>query len=174
MNREVLVICEAVREAGGKAMLVGGSVRDHLLGIESKDYDIEVYGLEPARLRRVLDRVATVNTVGEHFAVYKLAFGSDSERFEIDVSLPRRESRSGRGHRGFIIEGDPSMSFEEAARRRDFTVNAILLDPLAGEVIDPFGGRADLERRLLRAVAPETFIEDSLRVLRAVQFAARF
>lgn len=196
MNREVLIICEAVREAGGRAMLVGGSVRDQLLGIESKDYDIEVYGLEPARLRGVLDQIGSVNTVGEHFAVYKLAFpGSGSnggkaaapaggvppggstregERFEIDVSLPRRESRSGRGHRGFIIEGDPSMTFEEAARRRDFTINAILLDPLTGEFVDPFAGREDLARGLLRAVAPDTFVEDSLRVLRAVQLAARF
>jgi tRNA nucleotidyltransferase (CCA-adding enzyme) len=180
MNREVLAISEAVREAGGRAMLVGGFVRDYLLGIESKDYDMEVYGLEPERLRRVLDRMGAVNTVGEHFAVYKLAFadpspkGGRGERFEIDVSLPRRESRSGRGHRGFIIEGDPSMTFEEAARRRDFTINAVLLDPLTGEIVDPFGGREDLARRLLRAVAPDTFIEDSLRVLRAVQFAARF
>ncbi|HYP29156.1 MAG TPA: HD domain-containing protein [Blastocatellia bacterium] len=179
MNREVLVIADAVREAGGRAMLVGGFVRDYLLGIESKDYDMEVYGLDPERLRRVLDRAAPVNTVGEHFAVYKLAFASESkrgegQRFEIDVSLPRRESKSGRGHRGFIIEGDPSMTFEEAARRRDFTINAVLLDPLTGEIVDPFRGREDLARRLLRAVAGDTFVEDSLRVLRAVQFAARF
>jgi tRNA nucleotidyltransferase (CCA-adding enzyme) len=90
------------------------------------------------------------------------------------VSLPRRESKSGRGHRGFTIEGDPRMSFEEAARRRDFTVNAILFDPLTQEIIDPFGGAQDLKKRVLRAVAKETFVEDSLRVLRAVQLAARF
>jgi tRNA nucleotidyltransferase (CCA-adding enzyme) len=92
----------------------------------------------------------------------------------LDVSLPRRERKTGRGHRAFYIEGDPHMSFEEAARRRDFTVNAVLEDPLTGEIIDPFGGRADMEAGLLRAVAPETFVEDSLRVLRAAQFAARF
>src|SRR3989454_7399998 len=191
MNADLLRLCEAVREAGGRAMLVGGSVRDQLLGIESKDFDIEVYGLDPQRLRTVLEQLAPVNTVGEHFSVYKLVFyrpappqTDDSEqslsdhtqqqRFEIDVSLPRRESKSGHGHRGFVIEGDPAMSFEEAARRRDFTINAILYDPLTGEIIDPFGGGEDLKQRILRAVAADTFVEDSLRVLRAVQLAARF
>lgn len=176
MDAEVLRLCESVREAGGRAMLVGGSVRDRLLGIESKDFDIEVYGLEPARLRSVLERLGQVNTVGEHFAVYKLVFhrARTQERFEIDVSLPRRESKSGRGHRGFVIEGDPSMTFEEASRRRDFTINAILYDPLTDETIDPYGGKDDFEQRILRAVAADTFVEDSLRVLRAVQLAARF
>ena len=162
-------------------MLVGGWVRDYLLGIESKDFDIEVYGVEPERLRTLLEEIAPVNAVGGQFAVYKLAFyGAPSvdpqttDRVEIDVSIPRRESKSGRGHRGFTIEGDPQMSFEEAARRRDFTVNAILFDPLTDEIIDPFGGATDLKARLLRAVADDTFIEDSLRVLRAVQLAARF
>jgi tRNA nucleotidyltransferase (CCA-adding enzyme) len=92
----------------------------------------------------------------------------------LDVSLPRRERKTGRGHRAFYIEGDPSMSFEDAARRRDFTVNAVLEDPLNSDIIDPFRGLADMEAKLLRAVSPETFIEDSLRVLRAAQFAARF
>lgn len=161
-------------------MLVGGSVRDRLLGLESKDFDVEVYGLEPDRLREVLERIGRVNAVGEHFSVYKLVFtrsgteGGIEGRFEIDVSLPRRESKSGRGHRGFVIEGDPSMTFEEAARRRDFTINAILYDPLTGDTIDPYGGREDLDKRLLRSVASDTFVEDSLRVLRAVQLAARF
>ena len=162
-------------------MLVGGWVRDYLLGIESKDFDIEVYGVEPRRLRALLEDIAPVNAVGGQFAVYKLAFYDPSaidpqttDRIEIDVSIPRRESKSGRGHRGFTIEGDPQMSFEEAARRRDFTVNAILYDPLTNQIVDPFGGASDLEARLLRAVAGDTFVEDSLRVLRAVQLAARF
>ena len=194
MNEQVLKLCEAVRSAGGRAMLVGGWVRDYLFGIISKDYDIEVYGIDPARLRSLLETLATVNTVGEHFSVYKLAFRSsenisptadlkpgvskpksqEGERFEIDVSVPRRESKSGRGHRAFVIEGDPQMSFEEAARRRDFTINAILYDPLTDEFVDPFNGADDLRQRVLRAVAADTFVEDSLRVLRAVQFAARF
>ena len=156
-------------------MLVGGWVRDYLLGIQSKDFDIEVYRVEPARLRALLEDIAPVNAVGGQFAVYKLVFHNlDGSLYEIDVSLPRRESKSGRGHRGFTIEGDPDMSFEEAARRRDFTVNAILYDPLTDEIIDPFGGAKDLKARLLKAVAADTFVEDSLRVLRAVQLAARF
>jgi tRNA nucleotidyltransferase (CCA-adding enzyme) len=196
MHREVLRVCEAVRAAGGRAMLVGGWVRDRLLGQESKDYDVEVYGIEPEALRAILKKFGRVNTVGEHFAVYKLVGhvptgappseianrqsatvdvpSPNVERLEIDVSIPRRESKSGRGHRGFTIEGDPQMTFEEAARRRDFTINAILYDPLADEFVDPYGGICDLQQKRLRAVAAETFIEDSLRVLRAVQFAARF
>ena len=185
MNSEVLRLCEVVRKAGGRAMLVGGSVRDQLLGIESKDFDIEVYQLEPSRLRQVLEQIGRVSAVGDKFSVYKQVFipggitktdeeARVRERCEIDVSLPRRESKSGRGHRGFVIEGDPTMSFEEAARRRDFTINAILFDPLTGETVDPYGGRDDLKRRVLKAVASDTFIEDSLRVLRAVQLAARF
>lgn len=160
-------LARAVGEAGGRALLVGGCVRDRLTGREVKDWDVEVYGVEPSRLRAILDRLGRVNVVGEAFTVYKL--GSD-----LDVSLPRRERKTGRGHRGFVIEGDPHMSFTEAARRRDFTVNAILEDPLTADIIDPFDGRADIERQLIRAVAPDTFIEDSLRVLRAAQFAARF
>jgi tRNA nucleotidyltransferase (CCA-adding enzyme) len=164
---KILKLARAVADAGGRALLVGGCVRDRLMGRGVKDWDVEVYGVEPSVLRALLDRLGRVNVVGEAFTVYKL--GQD-----LDVSLPRRERKTGRGHRSFYIEGDPSMSVEEAARRRDFTVNAVLEDPLDGEVIDPFGGRADIERKLLRAVSPETFVEDSLRVLRAAQFAARF
>ncbi|HJQ33001.1 MAG TPA: HD domain-containing protein [Pyrinomonadaceae bacterium] len=164
---KILRLARAVADAGGRALLVGGCVRDRLLGREVKDWDVEVYGVEPAALRELLARFGRVNVVGEAFTVYKLGYN-------LDVSLPRRERKTGRGHRAFYIEGDPSMSFEDAARRRDFAVNAILEDPLTGEIIDPFGGRADIEHKILRAVSPETFVEDSLRVLRAAQFAARF
>ena len=164
---KILRLARAVREAGGRALMVGGCVRDRLMGRGAKDWDVEVYGVEPERLRELLDRMGRVNIVGEAFTVYKL--GRD-----LDVSIPRRERKTGRGHRAFYIEGDPSMAVADAARRRDFTVNAILEDPLDGELLDPFGGRADLDAKLLRAVSPETFIEDSLRVLRAAQFAARF
>src|SRR5215216_3512715 len=164
---KILRLARAVGEAGGRALLVGGCVRDRLLGREVKDWDVEVYGVEPSRLRELLARFGRVNVVGEAFTVYKL--GQD-----LDVSLPRRERKTGRGHRAFYIEGDPAMSFEEAARRRDFTVNAILEDPLTDEIIDPHRGLEDMEAKLLRAVSPDTFVEDSLRVLRAAQFAARF
>ncbi len=164
---KVSALALAIRDAGGRGLLVGGCVRDPLMGRQPKDWDLEVYGIEPARLRELLDSFGPVNVVGEAFTVYKL--GS-----ELDVSLPRRERKSGSGHRGFVIEGDPSMSFEEASRRRDFTINAILQDPLTDEVIDPFNGRLDIAGGVLRAVSAETFPEDSLRVLRAAQFAARF
>ena len=164
---QVVNIARVVRAEGGRALLVGGCVRDELMGQQPKDWDLEIYGLDPARLRAVLDQFGSVNVVGEAFTVYKLGA-------HLDVSLPRRERKTGRGHRAFVIEGDPSMSIEEATKRRDFTINAILQDPLTEEIIDPFNGREDLDRKLLRAVSPETFPEDSLRVLRAAQFAARF
>lgn len=157
----------AIRDLGGRALLVGGCVRDALMGKAPKDWDLEVYNLDPERLREVLDQFGPVNVVGEAFTVYKL--GRD-----LDVSIPRRERKSGRGHRAFVIEGDPEMSVVEATKRRDFTINAILQDPLTGEIIDPFSGQQDIDRGLLRAVSVETFAEDSLRVLRAAQFAARF
>ena len=156
----------AVRDEGGRALLVGGCVRDELLGRVPKDLDLEVFGVPAARLREILERFGRVDAVGESFAVYKIA--------GIDVSLPRRDSKSGRGHKGFLVEGDPNLSPTEAARRRDFTINAISRDPLTGAIVDPFGGAADLAARRLRAVDPQTFGDDSLRVLRAVQLAARF
>jgi tRNA nucleotidyltransferase (CCA-adding enzyme) len=161
-----VAIAEAVRAAGGRALIVGGWVRDRLLGVFSNNVDIEVFGVSADELRSLLESFGRVEAVGASFQVYKVA--------GIDVSLPRRDSKSGRGHRGFAVTGDPSMTVEEAARRRDFTINAISWDPLTGEYLDPFHGRDDLARRLLRVVDPSTFPEDSLRVLRAVQFAARF
>ncbi|MCC7242540.1 MAG: HD domain-containing protein [Acidobacteria bacterium] len=104
--------------------------------------------------------------VGQAFPVFKLG--------AVDVALPRRESKTGRGHKGFAVEGDPHLPLEDAARRRDFTINAVAWDPLTDEYLDPFGGRGDLARGLLRVVDPRTFADDSLRVLRALQFAARF
>lgn len=164
---KVLAIARAVKDAGGKAFLVGGCVRDILMGNQIKDWDVEVYQLQPQRLREVLETFGTVNAVGEAFTVYKLGH-------DLDVSIPRRERKSGRGHRGFVIEGDPDLSIEEATRRRDFTINAILEDPLTGEFVDPFNGQEDIETGVLRAVSEDTFAEDSLRVLRAAQFASRF
>ena len=156
-----------IRGAGGRAMLVGGCVRDGLMGVEAKDWDVEVYGVEPTKLYDIISQIGEVKTVGEAFAVYKI----DDD---LDVSIPRRERKTARGHRGFVVSGDPSMSFEEACRRRDFTINAILKDPLTGEIVDPFDGRSDLKRKVLRIVDGTTFGEDSLRVLRLAQFAARF
>jgi tRNA nucleotidyltransferase (CCA-adding enzyme) len=159
-------IAELVRARGGRALIVGGWVRDQLRGRPSKDVDVEVYGLPAPELLTLLEGLGPVNTVGERFTVFKVG--------GVDVSLPRRDSKVGRGHRGFEVTGDPSLTPLEAARRRDFTINAISWDPLSGEYLDPYGGRADLDARVIRAVDRATFGEDSLRVLRAVQFAARF
>ena len=158
-------IAAAVHQHGGRALIVGGWVRDRLMRRESKDVDLEVYGLDAPDLRTLLEGFGRVESVGESFQVFKLG--------EIDILLPRRESKSGRGHRGFEVAGDPSMSVDDAARRRDFTVNAIAWDPLTDVYEDPFDGRGDIDRRVLRVVDPERFADDSLRVLRAVQFAAR-
>ena len=167
-------VARAVADAGGRALCVGGFVRDRLLDRASKDLDIEVFGIAQDALPPLLKSLgpstslgaSRVKPVGQAFPVYKLG--------AIDVALPRRESKTGRGHKGFTVEGDPSMPFEDAARRRDFTINAIGWDPLTDEYLDPFGGRQDLNLRLLRVVDRNTFADDSLRVLRALQFAARF
>ena len=188
--KRAIEVARAVRNAGGRALIVGGWVRDSLLLAASgnsalqhvpsqdgepqngerqngarPDIDIEVFGLAPERLRAVLATLGPVNAVGASFAVFKLG--------SLDISLPRTESKAGRGHRGFVVTGDPNLPFEEAARRRDFTVNAIAWDPLRDEYLDPHGGRDDLRRRRLRMVDPATFGDDSLRVLRAIELAAR-
>jgi len=177
-DRDVLLdvarrVAEAAAAAGGHALIVGGWVRDRLRGTPSKDIDIEVFGVAQDRLPALLEPLGRVEPVGQSFPVYKLVPPGGGSG-DIDVALPRRESKHGRGHKGFEVHGDPSMSIADAARRRDFTVNAIAWDPLTGTYEDPFDGRGDLERRLLRAVDPATFADDSLRALRAVQFAARF
>jgi tRNA nucleotidyltransferase (CCA-adding enzyme) len=159
-------IANAVRDAGGRAFFVGGWVRDQIMGRESTNVDVEVFGVPADRLRTLLESFGRVEAVGASFQVFKLG--------DLDVSLPRRDSKAGRGHKGFDVTGDPFMSVEDAARRRDFRVNAILWDPLTAEYEDPFDGRGDIERRVLRVVDPSTFADDSLRALRAIQFAARF
>src|SRR6478672_5020695 len=149
-------IADAAAAAGGRALVVGGWVRDRLRGRPSKDIDIEVFGIPQEQLPRLLAPIGRIEPVGQSFPVYKLVPPGGSAG-EIDVALPRRESKRGRGHKGFEVHGDPSMSVPEAARRRDFTINAIAWDPLAEAYEDPFDGQADLARRLLRAVDPKTF-----------------
>ena len=151
-------------------MLVGGCVRDHLLGLTPKDFDVEVFGLGEEDLVRALRSTGRVNLVGRAFGVFKVSRrGTD----EVDVSLPRRDSQSGTRHNDIVVEGDPTLSFFEASRRRDLTINAISIDPLTGEQIDPAGGLADVAARRLQAVDATTFLEDPLRALRVVQFTAR-
>ena len=189
MDAAVNEVAELVKSAGGRALLVGGCVRDRLLierkgfrfsscsdgdnnwgcGIPSapKDFDIEVYGLSLEMLQKTLSWKFDLDLVGVSFGVIKL-HGHD-----IDVALPRRETKLGEGHRAFEMEYDPNLPIEEASARRDFTVNAIYMDPLTDEIIDPWNGRVDLEKGILRHVS-EHFREDPLRVLRGMQFVARF
>ncbi len=162
----VVAVAESVAAAGGRALAVGGSVRDALLGAEVRDVDLEVYGLEPDHLRSIVAERFAVDLVGESFAVLKV------KGVDLDVSLPRRDSKHGTGHRGFLIDADPHLHPRDAAARRDFTVNAMAIDIQNGELLDFFGGVEDLRARVLRHVS-DAFAEDPLRVLRGMQLAAR-
>ena len=166
-------IARAFARMGGKAYLVGGCVRDRVLGLEPKDYDLEVYGVAPDRIEPALRRFGPVNAMGKSFCIHRVQSPRSGD-VHVDVSIPRRDSKAGSGHKGFIVTGDPDLSVKEACRRRDVTINSILEDPLTGEILDPFGGMADIEKRVLRATDAELFGEDPLRVLRLCQFAARF
>ncbi|MEJ1974158.1 MAG: hypothetical protein WDM96_17390 [Lacunisphaera sp.] len=159
----------ALQSAGGRPRLVGGSVRDWLLGLTPKDFDVEVYGLDYERMGRALAAFGPTDVVGRNFGVLKVRL----EGVEYDFSLPRRESKTGAGHRGFAVTPDPELTEAEAAARRDFTVNAIAYDPLADRLLDFHGGVGDLKKKILRHTSP-AFVEDPLRVLRGFQFAARF
>lgn len=167
MLNEVRVVAELVKRAGGRALLVGGCVRDELLGLEPKDFDIECFGISAPDLQRVLGAKFELDLVGASFGIIKL------KHVNIDVAMPRRETKLGLGHRAFEMEYDPALTIGEASARRDFTINAIYRDPLTDEILDPWNGRDDLEKRILRHVSPH-FIEDPLRVLRGMQFVARF
>ena len=153
-----------------RAYVVGGFLRDRLLGIDGKDVDVEVFGVSLDELAQRLAATGRVDLVGRSFGIVKWTLPSGST---YDVSIPRRDSKIGIGHRGFEVEFDPGMAPRDAASRRDFTINALMLDLRTGELLDFFDGLGDLERRVLRHVGP-AFVEDPLRVLRAMQFVARF
>jgi tRNA nucleotidyltransferase (CCA-adding enzyme) len=149
-------------------------VRDHLLGLAVKDFDVEVHGVPSRHLERLLTRLGKVNAVGRSFGVFKLRpQGSSIDEPEIDVSIPRRDSNSGPGHKGIQVQGDPHMSMDEAVSRRDLTINALMVDVRTRTLDDRVGGVADLQAQRLRAVDRSTFLEDPLRALRVIQFAAR-
>jgi tRNA nucleotidyltransferase (CCA-adding enzyme) len=170
LSKQTRAVLGAVESVGGKPYLVGGCVRDALLFTDSKDIDIEVYGRSLDELEVALtDAGFRVDAVGKHFGVLKVSRGGE----EIDVSVPRRDSKIGQGHRGFDVEVDHSLTETEATARRDFTINALMWDPRTGELVDCHGGIADLHARVLRHTS-DAFDEDPLRVLRGVQFAGRF
>lgn len=161
-------IAEAVHEAGGRTFYVGGYVRDRLLGRDNKDIDIEIHGVPVQTLEAILDSLGERLSMGASFGVMGLS------HYELDIAMPRSETATGRGHRDFEVFVDPFLGAEKAARRRDFTMNALMQDVLSGEILDFFGGREDMAQRLIRHVDDRSFAEDPLRVFRAAQFAARF
>ena len=165
----LLSIAGDIRSAGGRAFLVGGWVRDALLGKDCRDYDIEVYDLTQDELVPILKKYGRTNLVGKAFGVIHLAM----KGLSLDFSFPRTESKVGYGHRGFVVHTDEKLSFKEAALRRDFTINAMGMELPELTLCDPYGGIDDLKKGLLRHVGP-AFVEDSLRILRGVQFASRF
>lgn len=165
-NNMINRICNLIADNGGRAFIVGGYVRDKILGKESKDIDIEVYGISIDKLYALLSLLGDVKEVGRSFGVFKVG--------DIDVSLPRTESKSGAGHRGFDVNSNSNLDYKEACRRRDLTMNALMLDPLTGEILDFFGGVKDVKAKVIRHVDDETFGDDPLRLLRVAQFAARF
>jgi len=165
----LIPLCQHIQQLNGKAWLVGGCVRDLILDQTPKDYDIEVFGLEMSLLQAALNKLGRTALVGQQFGVLKLWM----DGFEFDVALPRSEIKSGPGHRGFDVTPDPFVSEQSASLRRDFSINAMMFDPLNNSLIDYHDGVKDLENKTLRHVSP-AFSEDPLRPLRAMQFAARF
>ena len=167
----IYTISKQLKEKNAKAVVVGGSVRDHFLELEIKDYDVEVYGLEKIEeLEAILAQYGSVNLVGKSFGVLKFQYDGE----EYDFSFPRTEQKTGAGHRGFDVFVDGEMSFKEASKRRDFTLNAMGYDVEEQKFLDPYAGLEDMKKGLLRHIDDETFVEDPLRVYRAVQFCARF
>lgn len=161
-------IAVAVKAAGGDTYYVGGCVRDFLLGKECKDVDIEVHGITSEKLESILDGLGSRIEIGKSFGVYNLKGCS------IDIALPRKERAVGQGHRDFVVGVDPFIGTLGAAKRRDFTINALMQNVLTDEIIDHFNGKSDLENKIIRHVCDQSFGEDPLRVFRAAQFASRF
>ena len=171
MNKDkklAMNIAKKVDEKGGKTFFVGGFVRDSLLGISSKDIDIEVHGLNPSELKEILSSFGQPTENGKSFGVFGL------KGHDLDIAMPRKEICVGEKHTDFIVDVDPHIGERNAAKRRDFTINALMMDVLTGEVLDFFGGKEDLSNGIIRHIDDASFVEDPLRVLRAAQFAARF
>ena len=164
-------ISDDLQKQHAKVIVVGGSVRDYFLELPIKDYDLEVYGLDRVEtLEKVLAKYGKVKLVGKSFGVLKFVYQGE----EYDFAFPRTERKTGSGHRGFAVTVDGTMDFQSAARRRDFTINAMGYDIAEKRFLDPFGGRKDLEENILRHIDDSTFTEDPLRLYRGVQFCARF
>lgn len=165
------IIFNKLKNCSIKPIIVGGYIRDFLLDIESKDIDIEVYGVSSFNeLENILKEFGSVNIVGKSFGVCKLYY----QDYDLDFSFPRKDNKIKAGHRGFYVEINPNIDFKTASSRRDFTINSIGYDVIEKKILDPFNGLNDLKNSILRAVDLNSFGEDPLRVLRAVQFSTRF
>ena len=157
-------------DAKGDIYMVGGSVRDEMLGKNPKDIDLLVTKLSYDEIADIIEPFGKVNKVGKSFGVIK--FKADETGEEYDIALPRREVKTSEGHKGFDVESDKDLPIEKDLERRDFTINSFAIDK-KGDIVDPFGGQEDLKKKLIRVVNPRAFSEDPLRMLRAVQFASR-
>ena len=162
---------ETIVAAGGRPLIVGGAVRDTLMNLPAKDFDIEVYGLAMDALEAALQTVGVVRLTGKAFGVFKVTLPNGAT---LDISVPRRENKIGKHHRDFRVEPDPTMTPQEAARRRDYTANSVAWDPQTAEILDFYGASADIAAGILRMTDARAFAEDPLRVLRGMRFAARF
>lgn len=162
------IIAREIAKKGGKTYYVGGYVRDLFLNKKNKDIDIEIHGIKEKTLVKILSKIGKPLSYGKSFGIYSL------EGYNIDIALPRKETKIGEGHKDFKVEVDPNMDLKTAIKRRDFTINAIYKDVLTGEIIDPFNGIEDIKNKIIRHIDKKTFVEDPLRVLRACQFASRF
>lgn len=161
-------IAKEISKKGGKTFYVGGFVRDSILGIDNKDIDVEIYGITPEELKKILSNYGEIDEIGATFGVLKI------HGVDIDFTMPRRENKTGNGHKGFNVSVDPFMGTLAASKRRDFTINALMKNAISGEIVDHWGGIKDLESGVIRHINDVTFVEDELRALRACQFASRF
>ena len=163
-------LVEVISSAGGSCLLIGGGVIDSICKREVKDWDIEVYNLSLSEIEMILEANSyQADLVGKAFGIIKTKAGE----LDVDLSVPRRENKSGTGHKGFDVEFDPTMTPKEAGRRRDLTINSMYLNMETGEIVDPFNGLNDLQQGIIRATDPQTFAEDPLRVLRVMQLLPR-
>ncbi|HLD51219.1 hypothetical protein A3K34_01125 [candidate division WWE3 bacterium RIFOXYC1_FULL_40_10] len=180
--KEVLKVCKEIQSIGGRSLLVGGSVRDAVItkefpemDLRPKDFDLEIYGMSIEQLQLVLETTfgsENINTVGKAFGIIKVKIEGWEE--PLDFSIPRRDSKTSEGHKGFSVQGDPSMTIDEASLRRDLTINSIAYDPLTRTLYDAYGGVEDIKNRTIEVTDILAFQEDPLRVMRIMQFASRF
>jgi len=171
LDIEIFSILEKLNDNGYQSLIMGGAVRDAILGIEPKDIDIEVYGISYEDLMEFLSKYGKVDLVGKKFGV--IVFNPLNGEIKYDFSIPRTENKIGIGHKEFDIKLDSDLTIKEAAIRRDFTMNSIGYDPIGDNIYDFFGGVNDIENKIIRHTS-DKFNEDYLRILRAMQFQSRF